>query len=136
MRLFLLLTMVALLAACGGAPAPGPATHRPPSPENDLLVEIDRGDGTPPETYRLTCGDTAEGTHPAARAACDHLRAMENPFAPIPGDIACTEQFGGPQTAQVSGVWRGDVVDMQFSRVDGCRIAQWDGRAPRSKPRR
>jgi hypothetical protein len=55
---------------------------------------------------------------------------MDEPFAPLPSGVACTEQFGGAQTAHVSGVWDGDPVDLELSRSDGCRIAQWDGLGP------
>jgi Subtilisin inhibitor-like len=98
--------------------------------ENDLAVELDRGDGSPLERYTLVCAGVAEGTHPDAQAACEHLRGMADPFAPLPDDLMCTEQYGGPQTAHVSGRWGGQPVDLQLSRVNGCLISQWDGLGP------
>jgi Subtilisin inhibitor-like len=95
-----------------------------------LVVEVDRGDGSPQETWTLTCGPSVGGTHPQAEAACAHLDGMSEPFAPLPDDLVCTEQYGGPQTAHVTGRWRGDPVDLQLSRVDGCRISQWDSLGP------
>ncbi|MGY1986011.1 SSI family serine proteinase inhibitor [Blastococcus sp. SYSU DS0669] len=97
---------------------------------DDLVVEVDRGDGSPPETWTLTCGPSVGGTHPRAEAACAHLDAMSEPFAPLPDDLVCTEQYGGPQAAHVTGRWRGEPVDLQLSRVDGCRISQWDSLGP------
>ena len=44
--------------------------------------------------------------------------------------MACTEQYGGPQTAHVVGRWSGEPVDLELSRVDGCRISQWDALVP------
>jgi len=39
---------------------------------------------------------------------------------------ACTEIFGGPDTARVTGrIGRAD-IDRRFSRSDGCEIADWD----------
>ena len=72
----------------------------------------------------------AEGTHPEAQAACDHLAGTTAPFAPLPDDVMCTEQYGGPQTAHITGRWRAEAVDLQLSRIDGCRIAQWDALGP------
>ncbi|MGY1721374.1 SSI family serine proteinase inhibitor [Blastococcus sp. SYSU DS0552] len=97
---------------------------------NDLRIVVDRGDGTPPETWTLTCAGVAEGTHPRAEEACAHLEDMAEPFAPLPDDRVCTEQYGGPQTARITGRWNGAPVDLELSRVDGCRIAQWDALGP------
>jgi hypothetical protein len=55
---------------------------------------------------------------------------MADPFAPIPDDMVCIEQYGGPQTARVTGRWHGQPVDVRLARNDGCRIAQWDGLGP------
>ncbi|MGY1772540.1 SSI family serine proteinase inhibitor [Blastococcus sp. SYSU D00813] len=133
-----LLVLVALAAALGtaacadrpdggdaGAPAPAP-----PASADGLTVTVDRGDGGPAEEYTLTCGDPAGGTLPDPQAACDHLAGLEDPFAPLPDDVACTEQYGGPQTARVVGTWAGEPVDLALSRTDGCRIGQWDALGP------
>ena len=123
-----LLTLLTL-AACAARPA-GDAARSSAPPENDLTVELDRGDGSAVQRWTLICGDPVEGTHPAAQQACDHLRGMDDPFAPIPDDMVCTQQYGGPQTASVTGRWAGRPVDLALSRVDGCTIAQWDGLGP------
>jgi hypothetical protein len=68
--------------------------------------------------------------HPDADAACAALEALDDPFAPLPEDMMCTEQYGGPQEALVTGTWRGDEVDLQVSRRNGCEIAQWDSLVP------
>jgi hypothetical protein len=98
--------------------------------DNDLQVELDRGDGTEPETWTLTCVGFVEGSHPTPEAACEHLESLDDPFAPLPADVVCTEQFGGPQTARVLGRWNGEPVDLELSRTDGCRISQWDALGP------
>ncbi|MCZ2812807.1 SSI family serine proteinase inhibitor [Modestobacter sp. VKM Ac-2979] len=144
-----------LLAACGTgddngtaagsstppptSPAAGPTASDPAtdpgsggigSADNDLVIEYDPGDGAPVERYTLTCVGSVEGDLPDAEAACQHLESLEEPFAPVPDDAMCTQQFGGPQTAHVTGLWRGDPVDLQLSRTDGCRISQWDRLGP------
>jgi hypothetical protein len=98
--------------------------------DNDLQVEVDLGDGAGMRTWTLTCVGFVEGDHPAAEAACDHLRDMEDPFTPIPEDAICTQQYGGPETARVVGRWGGEPVELELSRVNGCRIDQWNSLVP------
>ena len=102
--------------------------------QNDLLLERDLGDGSPAQSWTLVCAGFAEGSHPAPESACAHLASMPEPFAPIPDDVACTEQYGGPETARITGQWAGEPVDLELSRVDGCRIAQWDSLEPAFPP--
>jgi hypothetical protein len=132
----LVLVLLLALAACAAPSAAGPPSTGGSSgsavgqPDDDLLVELDRGDGSAVQRWTLTCREIATGDHPAVQAACDHLRQLDDPFAPVPADAVCTEQYGGPQTARVTGRWRGVPVDLGLSRVDGCRIAQWDSLGP------
>ena len=51
-------------------------------------------------------------------------------FEPTPGNVACTQQYGGPETATVKGTLRGEAVSAEFSRVNGCEIARWQDAAP------
>ncbi len=144
-RLLLGLLPVALvvLAACGSAdgsaaspsdaaegPAADPAGGGISQADNDLQIEVDLGDGSAPATWTLTCVGFVEGSHPAAQAACDHLAGLADPFAPLPGDVACTQVYGGPETAHVLGRWGGEPVDLRLSRTDGCRIDQWASLVP------
>jgi len=140
----LLLAAVVVLAGCGtdddaSATAPGAAEKTggdDPAPggisqaDNDLQIEIDLGDGSAPLTWTLTCVGFVEGSHPQAQAACDRLAGLERPFAPLPADVVCSQQYGGPETARVIGRWGGEPVELDLSRVDGCRIAQWDSLVP------
>jgi hypothetical protein len=137
-----LLALLALLTACadnGAADGPragGTATEGTSEPggisraENDLTIDVDLGDGSELRSWTLTCVGSAEGSHPDAEAACAHLQGLEEPFAPLPQDTMCTQQFDGPQTAHITGVWGGEPVDLELSRTDGCRIAQWDALGP------
>jgi hypothetical protein len=125
-----------LLAACSGAGDTGGDQLVPSSgPLGDLVVEQDAGDGSSPLRWTLVCVEQDDagrdgGDHPDAAAACAHLRGLDEPFAPLPDDRMCTQQYGGPQTAHVTGTWRGEPVDLRLSRTDGCLIAQWDGLGP------
>ena len=44
----------------------------------------------------------------------------------MPSDKACTQIFGGPETATISGRVNGEPVDARFARNNGCEIARWD----------
>ena len=112
--------------ATGSDPAAGGISQA----DNDLQIEVDLGDGSAPLTWTLTCVGFVEGSHPQAQAACDHLAGLERPFAPLPADVVCSQQYGGPETARVLGRWGGEPVELDLSRVDGCRIAQWDSLVP------
>ena len=101
-----------------GSSAPGG-----PAPETLLTVRVDP-DGKGPEPAkqaRISCDAEGRGQGCAAAAG---LRPAD--FEPTAADIACTEQFGGPQTATVSGSLEGERVEGGFSRRDGCEIARWD----------
>ena len=115
---------------CAGRPPAGTADGGTQPADSDLTVQIDRGDGTPAETYTLSCPGTATGDLADPAAVCTHLQALPDPFAPLPADAMCTEQFGGPQTARVTGRWEGEPVDLSLSRTDGCQISQWDALGP------
>jgi hypothetical protein len=98
--------------------------------QNDLAIDVDPGNGSEPLSWTLVCAGAAEGAHPDPEGACAHLQGLEDPFAPIPADVACTEQYGGPETAHVTGVWGGEPVDLELSRTNGCLISQWASLGP------
>ena len=131
MRLLLLVPTALVLAACGSGSggASGTATS-PGAAERNLVVDYDPGDGTPVQRYTLFCGDAAQGDHPEPAAACARVLRMDAPFEPLADDRICTELYGGPQTARITGTWQGDEVDVRLSREDGCAIAQWDALVP------
>jgi hypothetical protein len=137
--LLALLASLAVLGACASPPGAGSgsggsgdaaAGGGTSQADDDLLVHVDRGDGTPADDWTLTCSAPVAGSHPQAEAACAHLAGLDHPFAALPDDVACTEVFGGPQTARVTGRWGGEPVDLELSRSNGCLIAQWDSLGP------
>ena len=132
MRGLLVLAPVAVLAGCAQQEEPPtPSTGAVgSSAEDHLRVVVDRGDGAEPETYTLACDGEDGAAHPDPEAACTHLAGMDDPFAPLPDDVVCTEQYGGAETASVLGRWDDEPVDLVLSRTDGCRIAQWDALGP------
>lgn len=121
MRNALVIAAVAALVGCGtsaGAPA-GPA-----APATKLTIQFwADGDGTA-RKWTLTC-NPAGGTLPRAATACSKLAGMRAPFAPIPADAMCTQQFGGPEVAVVSGTYRGRRVWAKLQNRNGCEIARF-----------
>ncbi|MFF1254083.1 serine protease inhibitor [Pseudarthrobacter sp. NPDC058329] len=65
----------------------------------------------------------------AALAAVE--RYGEDIFFPKPGPPKlCTQQYGGPQVAVVTGTFHGRAVEAVFTRIDGCEISRWKTMAP------
>ena len=75
--------------------------------------------------YTLRCAPAA-GTLPRRAAACRRLAELKAPFAPVPAGIACTQIYGGPQEALVTGKFRGVRIHARFNRRNGCEIGRWD----------
>ena len=117
-------------ATSSAAPSRSPGATGGDQVDDDLQIEVDRGDGSPVERYRLTCAGSVAGTLPDVDGACAHLAGLTAPFAPLPADAVCAQVYGGPQTAYVTGRWQGNAVELRLSRTDACRIAQWDRLGP------
>jgi Subtilisin inhibitor-like len=84
------------------------------------------GPGNPgKKEYTLRCTPAA-GTLPRPGSACTRLLQLRRPFAPTPPGVACTQIYGGPATAFVTGRFRGELVRARFSRKDGCEVARWN----------
>jgi hypothetical protein len=114
------LAVLLLLAGCGSGQS-GSA-----EPRYDLTISYwPVGRGGDARTATVTC-DPDGGSHPDPARACDALLSHEDALEPVPKQVACTEIYGGPQVAVVSG----GTVHTVFSRTNGCEIARWDKLAP------
>ena len=92
----------------------------------DLQIEISiKGSEAMTKVWTLRCPD-GSGTLPDAAEACRKLGEIDDPFAPVPKGTACTQVYGGPQVAHVSGTFEGKPVETEFSRGDGCEIERWN----------
>jgi hypothetical protein len=117
-RALVLLLLLLVPAGCGGSSNSSAA--------NDLRITVwPQGKASASIGYTLGCpGGT--GTLPEARAACSKLQRIgASAFAPVPPGMACTEIYGGPQVARVSGRLAGRSISADFSRNDGCQIERW-----------
>jgi hypothetical protein len=99
----------------------------PPASAADTKLEISvsiGGSEAPTKAWTLECPDG--GTLPHATEACAKLAKLDDPFAPVPKDKACTQIFGGPEEADVTGTFRGEPVNAHFDKGNGCEIARWN----------
>jgi Subtilisin inhibitor-like len=98
-----------------------------PGPPTDLRITVwpqGKGKGEPRKA-RLQC-DPAGGTFASPAEACRRLAALKSPFAPVPPDVACTQIYGGPDVAVVTGRFRMRHLWTAFRRTNGCEIARWN----------
>lgn len=110
--------------AAGTRPSGDPSLAGLPA---DLTITLDLTGSGDTQTWTLTC-DPPGGTHPDPAWACASLEAAGGiaAFEPVPRDAVCTEIYGGPATAQVTGTVDGEPVNADFSRTNGCEISRWD----------
>ena len=101
----------------------GTVQASPANTKLEISVSIG-GSEAPTKTWTLECPDG--GTLPNPEQACAKLAVMDDPFAPVPKDKACTQVFGGPEEADVTGTFRGDPVNAHFNKGNGCEIARWN----------
>jgi len=137
----LLGAMVLLVAACGGndnggAVVAGGPTTEAPAVDIALVIDVSDGSSAAPQHGSITCqGTAAIGTGfllgaTAAAAACAVLKADASvqrrlTDGPAKG-LACTQQYGGPETATITGTLLGKAVNASVDRKDGCGIADWN----------
>lgn len=121
MKIPVLLAALVLVTGCGSV---GGGSSAEPRYEVTITYSP-TGAGGGEQTATLTC-DPDGGTHPDPAKACDALLQHEDALRPVPRDVACTEIYGGPQVATISGPG----VQATFSRSNGCEIARWDALRP------
>jgi Subtilisin inhibitor-like len=102
----------------------GSGSGAAPAPATELTIAVQpEGEGGPTNTWTLTCEPTG-GTLPRPAEACSRLSAEA--LRPLPEDAICTQIYGGPQTAHVTGHVGTTTMDTRFSRTNGCAIHHWD----------
>ncbi len=127
-HLLLTVTLPLALAGCGDASAPSPKAAV------DLSITASDGHGTTRHA-RLRCEaerQRASGFGVSdAGALCRDAERLERFLVRAPDPRrACTQIYGGPETARISGTINGSDVDRRLARTDGCRIADWERAAP------
>jgi len=136
MRPALWASLAAVLLVAAGCGAGTEVDPPRPAPTSLTIAFEPRGPEGP--TLRATLGCNPHvGTHPNRFAACAALLGNLSALDPVPGDVACTEIFGGPERARIRGIVtsRGQGVvereiDARLSRSNGCEIERWDRLEP------
>ena len=107
------------------------AGSRGPTATTSLTVTY-WADGAPSKAQKWTLRcQPVGGTLQRRVRACAKLKAGgAKLFAPVRPDVMCTEIYGGPQVARVSGKVGGKAVNATFSRTNGCQIDRWDKLSP------
>ncbi|WP_394251192.1 SSI family serine proteinase inhibitor [Arthrobacter pityocampae] len=112
-------------------PATPPASGPAASTNALLSISVQQDASSEPVQYVLECVDGVPGpatTHPNADAACASLARLGTAFftARPRKDVVCTQQYGGPQTASITGELDGTAVTGSFALTDGCQISRWN----------
>jgi hypothetical protein len=132
--------VVIVVGVAGAQLAPGGAggatSARAADEPVDLTVRFTRSPGGRRQVAHVRCTSaraTADGWLRAvgARRACAHARRiaalLTRARAP---ERACTEIFGGPERASVTGRIGARRVRIGFQRRDGCEVADWQRAQP------
>lgn len=104
-----------------------------PYPIADLTVTYEHPDVGKVE-YQIVClGDTAtllgdiDGVRDQTACAALADPAVQTRLIDgAPTDVACTEIYGGPETARIVGTIGDKAVDTTVDRANGCGIDDWD----------
>ena len=101
--------------------------ERPPATTAETELEITvwpEGKGGASKSWTLTC-DPPGGSHPDPASACVALAANRDLLEPLGPDVVCTQIFGGPEEALVTGRFDGKPVNVRYNRRNGCEIDRW-----------
>ena len=101
----------------------------------NLTIRLREDPGAVEHVFRLVGEDgilSDATTLPNAEAALAVVQEFgERIFFPQPGPPPlCTQQYGGPQVAVVTGTFHDRPVEAVFKRTDGCEISRWNTMAP------
>lgn len=117
--------------ACGEADEPAAQRTTTTAGAIELTVVYDDGSGRT-TTGTLTCRGAdrrAEGAldgRATPAELCAQARGIADLLTSEPDkDRACTQIYGGPETATVTGTIDDDEVERRFSRTNGCELADY-----------
>jgi Subtilisin inhibitor-like len=110
---------------CGSASS-APSENAAADSQTELSIAFwpeGRDDGGV-KRWTLRCSPVG-GTHSRRASACTRLYGLQRPFAVPKGPEVCTQVYGGPDQAVISGEHRGQRVWVALSLSDGCKIARF-----------
>jgi hypothetical protein len=120
-----LATMIACAALAAGCGDDGATGGDQPDTNLRLALDVDGPGGKAPQTAQIICEQEMD-TSPCPEVA--ELDAAD--LAPVPTGMACTEIYGGPETATISGILHGEAVNATLRRSNGCEIERFNRTAP------
>jgi LysM repeat protein len=128
-RFVVVFGVAALLAGCGSS-----------GTRTGTFLRIDAATGSAttvlrPSEATLDCDHRALGTgflRNNARLACTLVRegALQQVAADQGNRRNCSQVYGGPQHARITGTVEGKRVDLTVTRTDGCGTADWQTLEP------
>ena len=122
---------VVLLALVVVGLAASTSLQASPAAQTSLRVAFWDGPGDEPDTVSTLRCNPPRGSLTRPARACQRLLAGGTRlFAPTPPNTVCTEIYGGPQRARVTGVVAGKRVWTTVTRTNGCEIARWQRLSP------
>src|SRR5688572_16389747 len=103
-----LAALVAALAVLVGSAAGSSTATAGALPATQLRIAYwpNGTDAALTKTWTLRC-EPAGGTLARPGRACLKLASVRNPFARPSSEQACTQQYGGPDEARITGTYRG-----------------------------
>lgn len=120
MRMAVLIAALLAAVACGASQGTAGS-----GPETQLTITFwpNGRDEADVKRWTLRCSP-ANGTLPRAATTCRHLLAMTTPFAPQRKNVVCTDIYGGPQQALITGEYRGERIWTQIGMRNGCQVSR------------
>lgn len=139
----LLLLATGALGGCGeDETGAQPTRSTATSAAGEIELKIAHDDGAGQRTLgELSCRDGAAratgelfgGKDPTR--LCAQARALRKLLTTQPDeDRMCTQIYGGPETAHVTGAIDGTPVDRRFARTNGCDVADFNEAAGLLQP--
>lgn len=120
-----------LAAGCGDRtepePQPGGGDSGVGEPATALTVVLDPDGpgGAPAMRERVEC---AAG---AATLGCERASDLSpEAIEPVPPGVPCTQVYGGPDVAELSGRLDGRPVEAKLTRANGCEIGRFEAALP------
>jgi hypothetical protein len=110
-----------LVAGCGEDSDGG-------EPEATTEVTITLDPDGPGGEQRRSVEVVCSSNDPALCPQVEDLTAED--LEPVPPETACTEIYGGPDVVTIAGTLRGERVDAELNRTDGCEIERFDRLTP------
>jgi hypothetical protein len=126
--------LVALALGCGEPDDGQDDVAADPDGEAYLTVDVRvRPDPDAEEqALRYVCdADGSSLSDDDADEACQALLTEEEWLREgFPSDLVCTQEYGGPEVAELEGTLDGESFTRELDRTDGCRIDMWERLSP------